>query len=217
IKDELKRGNYVLANGKVEKITCVSEEYPFLDTIEYGVGAIDWKDIEPIYFEFHHIYNVQFRIPHSVSLVSCERFGGGSYFFWSWDTELRHPITYVHELQNWYFLLSKGQQVELNFEPKKKVSVCQCTCPEPYPDVEPKCITGLSDDKEITTDGEFIYSHEIKFAKIEHFAMKEFSRPKTAHVYFENIETGVHGEMVFNVSDAPELAELLKSKFKINE
>jgi len=48
LRRELRIGNLVLGKGKIETMHCISLQYPFLNTMEYGVGAIDWKDIEPI-------------------------------------------------------------------------------------------------------------------------------------------------------------------------
>lgn len=167
----------------------------FADANQYadGSSSLEWfkNNVIPIELKMHHFCNLDIKVPYQISLV--ERSGIPSYFFWSWDTGLQHPIKYVHELQNWYHLLSNGKELRVVHE----------TSPEP------KRLTGLSHNKSITTDLEFIYSHELKYAKIRFVT---FTR-KTVVVYFTNIETGASGDMQFETVDAPELAELLKSKF----
>jgi hypothetical protein len=74
LKDELMRGNLVLANGKVEKMHCISEEWPFLDTIEYGVGTIDWKDIEPIELTEDWLIACKFQFASYASYINGRQF-----------------------------------------------------------------------------------------------------------------------------------------------
>jgi hypothetical protein len=45
---DVKRGNVVIYEGKYYKIDSISEEYPTLDTIEFGIGVVEWKDLQPV-------------------------------------------------------------------------------------------------------------------------------------------------------------------------
>ena len=45
---EVRIGNLVSYEGKEYKIEGISKDYPFLDTIEFGAGVVEWKDLEPI-------------------------------------------------------------------------------------------------------------------------------------------------------------------------
>ncbi len=102
---ELRIGNKVLINGKV--ITMDSRIFHAV------IHGFEGYEPEPIKLEWHHLHNALFKIPYQINLTGpVHKYGGGLYFFWSWDTEENHPITYLHELQNWYYLLSKGQELE---------------------------------------------------------------------------------------------------------
>jgi hypothetical protein len=46
--NELRIGNKVKYDGRVFKIHSLSEEYPTLNTIEFGIGVVDWNSLEPI-------------------------------------------------------------------------------------------------------------------------------------------------------------------------
>ena len=48
LKDELRRGNLILVNDKIEKMHNITEEFPFVESIYYGHATIDWKEIKPI-------------------------------------------------------------------------------------------------------------------------------------------------------------------------
>lgn len=45
---EVRIGNLVSYEGKEYRIAGIYKDYPFLDTIEFGAGVVEWKDLEPI-------------------------------------------------------------------------------------------------------------------------------------------------------------------------
>jgi len=45
---EVMIGNYVEYHGKVYQIHAISKELPCLDTIELGIGVVEWKDLKPV-------------------------------------------------------------------------------------------------------------------------------------------------------------------------
>jgi hypothetical protein len=48
MKHELRLNNYVLYDNRPFQIASISEEYPSLKTIEFGIGVVDWNNISPI-------------------------------------------------------------------------------------------------------------------------------------------------------------------------
>lgn len=130
--NEIRIGNYVLANNKVETIYGISEDYPFLDTTEYGFGAIDWRDIKPIEltedwfvrFGFKKV-NEYYHIP-CLDIDYCFKYADfrDDYGFYIQYTDspfaeddgkyypVSFRIKYVHQLQNLYFALV-GEELKL--------------------------------------------------------------------------------------------------------
>jgi hypothetical protein len=47
-KHKLKKGDSVEYKGKIYRLFNVTDDYPFLDTIEFGFGVVEWKDIKPV-------------------------------------------------------------------------------------------------------------------------------------------------------------------------
>lgn len=45
---EVRRGNIVEYDGATYKIDMIAEEFPCLDTIDFGVGVVDWNNINPV-------------------------------------------------------------------------------------------------------------------------------------------------------------------------
>ena len=106
--NELKIGNLVSINDQV-----VVMDVKMFHAVIHGFKGYNPK---PIRLDFSYLHELKFKIPYQIIFMTGDRFGGGEYFFWSWDVDRRHPITFVHELQNWYFLLSKGQELEIKTE-----------------------------------------------------------------------------------------------------
>ena len=47
-KHKFKKGDLVEYKGKIYRLFNVTEDYPFLDTIEFGFGVVEWRDIKPV-------------------------------------------------------------------------------------------------------------------------------------------------------------------------
>lgn len=122
---ELMIGNWVLANGKIEEMNCISKHYPFINSIEYGVGALDWKDIEPILLTEEWLvkikeikcinkkdclYELQINKFRKISFCKNEHQDNkiNVYLWDKWNNNtfelvMAVPIEYVHQLQNYYY------------------------------------------------------------------------------------------------------------------
>lgn len=120
MKKQLRIDNLVLANDKVEKMLCISLQYPFLNTIEYGVGAIDWDNIKPIplttgwllKFGFVNRFGQDYTIGDlhpKLQKRDMYVYKNDKGFFYE---DFRRPIKHVHQLQNLYFALT-GEELKL--------------------------------------------------------------------------------------------------------
>jgi hypothetical protein len=47
-KKEFRFGNLVKYEGRIFEIDSICSEFPTLNTIEFGVGVVDWNNISPI-------------------------------------------------------------------------------------------------------------------------------------------------------------------------
>lgn len=47
-ENDVRRNNWVLFDDKYFKIDTISEEFPTLDTTEFGIGVVNWNNIHPI-------------------------------------------------------------------------------------------------------------------------------------------------------------------------
>jgi hypothetical protein len=123
--NELRIGNLVTYENKTHKIFGISEQYPFLDTIEYGAFVVEWYDLKPIPLTedwllkagFEVVYDSEFTkrldfikdnrfdffINKQNETLSGIRFKGNTFF-----NEAKH----VHQLQNIYFALT-GEELAI--------------------------------------------------------------------------------------------------------
>ena len=47
-KQELRIGNSVMYDNRIFKISAITDEFPLLNTAEFGIGVVDWNNIHPI-------------------------------------------------------------------------------------------------------------------------------------------------------------------------
>ena len=43
--NEVRLGNLVRYEGKEYRLAGITKDYPYLDTIEFGAGVVEWKDL----------------------------------------------------------------------------------------------------------------------------------------------------------------------------
>lgn len=115
--NELRIGNWVRYGNRIFKIHCISETYPFLNTEEFGVGVVGFKNIEPIvlcpiilekldYYQYDEENN-RWIHPDFKEYYMQEKelyFGTSSI-----------KVEYLHDLQNLLFALTRK---EIIFNPK---------------------------------------------------------------------------------------------------
>lgn len=106
---EFRIGNLVEYDGRVFEIDSVSEVLPTLNTIEFGIGVVDWNNLKPIpltedwlvrfgfeVYEFDHKEN-QYRFKERLIVIR-----DGCFI----DYGSSVSIKYVHTLQNLIFALT---------------------------------------------------------------------------------------------------------------
>lgn len=141
--NEFRIGNLVKYEGNVYAIDSISKEFPTLNTMEFGVGVVDWDNIEPIplteewlvKFGFEPLpfanilnsYNKSIGRNRILSVTNC---GTPNEMIWicelnATDSEKIDDLvcirnydydkyTHVHQLQNLYFTLTNE---ELTLQP----------------------------------------------------------------------------------------------------
>lgn len=129
-------GNVVKYDNRIFTIHTIADEFPTLDTIEFGIGVVDWNNIEPIKLNEDWLRGLGFEghdmdmwkvLPTGNELelhIDCVREGefehacltqgrtdkgipGKDYKF-----AYLNDLKYVHELQNLFFALS-GTELEI--------------------------------------------------------------------------------------------------------
>lgn len=103
--EEVRRGNLVEYDGRVFEIDVIAEEFPTLNTTEFGIGVVDWNNIRPIPLSEEWLVKMGF-VRHPWGLVKS-----GLLF----KDDLNHPceeltlevgngfrvtVNSVHQLQN---------------------------------------------------------------------------------------------------------------------
>ena len=113
--NELRIGNWVKYEGRHFQMYVIAKDLPFLDTMEFGDGVVEWKDIEPIPLTEEWLIKFGFE-------------KGGNWFDEGGMIELKEKedayvmledsyyhcsqdLFYVHQLQNLYFALT-GQELQ---------------------------------------------------------------------------------------------------------
>jgi hypothetical protein len=121
---ELRVGSLVEYKGVVYPIYGLSEEAPFLDTIEFGSGVLEWKDINPVpitedwllRFGFNYDANDDWYVLDCGTGVSFSHIIDGlTHYFSSLEmvwADVLQEIKYVHQFQNLHFALT-GEELEV--------------------------------------------------------------------------------------------------------
>lgn len=129
--NELRIGNWVMYDNRLFQIEAISRSFPCLNTDEFGIGVVDWGNINPIPLtpeilekcgfekelfemsgcEVWHVPNTLWRIARSYR-------DENEYKLWherisppTWNLK---TLKYLHELQNIIFALTNS---ELNYTP----------------------------------------------------------------------------------------------------
>jgi len=112
-KKELRLGNYIFSKetNSIQKITGITEEHPFFDSITFDYPS--WDEIEPIKLTEDILYKLGFVkdgiwFNFSFGFYSIGISNDPSGYNFSYDDGFI-PIKYVHDLQNLIFSLSNEE------------------------------------------------------------------------------------------------------------
>jgi hypothetical protein len=126
---DLRLKNWISYRGKNYQIAGLSKDYPFLDTIEFGVGVIEYPDIEPIPLTEEILVKAGFmfdRLDKCFKLSPCFEVqiiadvyeNNASLMFYTRTVHTDYKPIYkvidtVHQFQNLYYSLTNE---ELNIQ-----------------------------------------------------------------------------------------------------
>jgi hypothetical protein len=112
-------GNLVRYEGKIYEIDTIAAEFPTLNTDEFGIGVVDWNNIEPIPLTPEILAQLGFKkLPVS---WGCDKFHLTEWdefpLNWCVSMNVNNAIlvlrlVHVHQLQNLYWCLT-GQELTL--------------------------------------------------------------------------------------------------------
>jgi hypothetical protein len=120
-------GNLIKYDNRVFEIDVIANEFPTLNTPEFGIGVVDWNNIEPILLteEWHNKFGVkkdgfgafEYKIPRknnsNIKVIFSRdyvmlRQGKGRIdddLIAIWNKDIKKRDMFVHEWQNLYFSL----------------------------------------------------------------------------------------------------------------
>ena len=121
---EVRIGNLVKYEDRIFEIHTISEEFPTLNTSEFGIGVVGWKNLEPIPLteewpiKFGFIfYKKKYFIGVNFGRYSVHKVGD-IFDHWYFNHEhdktkgLTSSIRFVHQLQN-MFQCHTGEELQL--------------------------------------------------------------------------------------------------------
>lgn len=129
--NELRIGNWVMYDNRLFQIEAISRSLPCLNTDEFGIGVVDWNNIQPIELSPEILEKCGLK-RHSYEMSGCEvwylqdtswrvaRSYRDENEYKLWHERISPPtwnlktFAYLHELQNIIFALTN---TELNYAP----------------------------------------------------------------------------------------------------
>jgi len=116
---EARAGNIVMYDNRLFQIESISRSLPCLNTDEFGIGVVDWNNINPIPLTPEILekcgfeWSIYHQAWHKQGFVFdlSERSVGGFFMHKSrLNSEIICPeIQYLHQLQNLYFALTNSE------------------------------------------------------------------------------------------------------------
>ena len=118
--NDVRLKNLVKYQGKVYQIAAITEEYPYLNTTEFGDGVVEWSDLQGVSLTQEMLLNSGFTKSFIVTNFAIQIEAGvldlmpdeNKYNVYVDDNWIC-TIEYVHELQNLYFMIA-GQELIIN-------------------------------------------------------------------------------------------------------
>jgi hypothetical protein len=123
---DVRIGNLVKYKGKIYRIAGISDTYPFLDTIEFGAGGIDWHELEGVELNERLLVDFGFDIKTNESYSSGKRVLFNVYMkrdftynsiqgcWWYYGRLMKSKMNFAHQLQNAFYAL---ENKELEYHP----------------------------------------------------------------------------------------------------
>jgi len=117
---EARAGNLVMYDNRLFQIESISRSLPCLNTDEFGIGVVDWNNIQPISLTPEILEKCGFVMHKTSQLWRTYNFYLHHYlvsdneYCFKYSDFTSSSIQYLHQLQNLYFALC-GE--ELNYTP----------------------------------------------------------------------------------------------------
>jgi len=115
-KTDLRIGNSVMYDNRIFQISAITDEFPLLNTAEFGIGVVDWNNIHPIPITEEALVKMGFEKDLREVLNEIYKLNKFSYntkskiWYYKWN---RIEIDFIHQLQNIIYTLT---QTELSYE-----------------------------------------------------------------------------------------------------
>ena len=133
--NDVRLKNLVKYQGEVYQIAAITEEYPYLNTTEFGDGVVEWSNLQPIRLTLGLIKeiltdnDIKYRVyKDRLTFLFC-----GNTYAVKFKTDLKYVklceqyvqliqkkghyfgliLIYVHEFQNYYHAIT-GQELIIN-------------------------------------------------------------------------------------------------------
>ena len=125
--NELRMGNWVMYDNRLFQIEAISRSLPCLNTDEFGIGVVDWNNINPIPLTPEILEkcglkngnseldrNVFYSTNKHLAQFSVNISGSFGIYVGVFIALRSVHLEYLHQLQNLYFALTNE---ELNYTP----------------------------------------------------------------------------------------------------
>ena len=125
--NELRIGNWVMYDNRLFQIEAISRSLPCLNTDEFGIGVVDWNNINPIPLTPEILEkcglkngnseldrNVFYSTNKHLAQFSVNISGSFGIYVGVFIALRSVHLEYLHQLQNLYFALTNE---ELNYTP----------------------------------------------------------------------------------------------------
>lgn len=103
-------------DNRIFKIIAITDEFPLLNTPEFGIGVVDWNNIHPIPITEEALVKMGFECDSREALNYIYKFNNFSYnpnskeWYYKWN---KIEIDFIHQLQNIIYSLT---QTELSYD-----------------------------------------------------------------------------------------------------
>lgn len=120
-KKELRIGNSVMYDNRIFQISAITDEFPLLNTPEFGIGVVDWNNLHPIPITEEALVKMGFEKRGNDWHIGFNPITHDWLFYIVWLDGYESPfyknghhhIKYIHQLCNLYHSLT---QTELTHE-----------------------------------------------------------------------------------------------------